>query len=298
MMNLRTVSPTADVYRVANPVKRTFRRVGTLSARSRLVGKYVELWDRNGDAVVDRILVVPRQLSTVYWDEDMSWLAGVGETSDPAVDDATGEALYSREYRVPMGERQLAGYGIGDWSGVTDFSNLPDETYWPFIDYYNATSSRTLTMLTGYRTSLQVTGGTCGMASALSALDWYGLRGDLNEKDMIALRQPNKKWGGFTSLAQLISVFKNLPAAGVTGDWKLQSSHDDPYALFDPAWVKATLGRRLPDHGRLEQLGRPLAGHRGLRRHGDGGHQRRRPHHDGPVRQHRPGQRRLHHPVV
>ena len=187
-----------------------------------------------------------RQLSTVYWDADMAWLAGVGESSDPAVDDATGEALYSREYRVPMGERQLAGYGIGDWSGVTNFSNLSDETYWPFIDYYNATSSRTLTMLTGYRTSLQVTGGTCGMASALSALDWFGLRGDLNEKDMIALRQPNKRWGGFTSLAQLISVFKNLPAAGITGSWDLQSSYDDPYALFDPAWVKATLAGGSP----------------------------------------------------
>jgi hypothetical protein len=245
-MNLCTVSPTADVYRVANPIKRTFRRVGTLAAGARLVGKYVELWDGNGDAVVDRILVVPRQLSTVYWDQDMYWLAGVGEGSDPAVDDATGEALYSREYRVPMGERQLAGYGIGDWSGVTDFSNLPQETYWPFIDHYNATSSDTLTILTGYRTSLQVTGGTCGMASALSTLDWYGLRGDMNEKDMIALRQPNKKWGGFTSLAQLISVYKNLEKAHITSGWKLQSSYDDPYALFDPAWVKATLAGGSP----------------------------------------------------
>ena len=136
------------------------------------------------------------------------------------MDDATGEALYSKAYRVPMGERQLAGYGIGDWSGITDFANLPSETYWPFIDYYRSSSSDRLTMLTGYRTSLQVTGGTCGMAAALSVLDWYRQRGDLNEKDMIALRQPNKRWGGFTSLAQLTSVFTNLQKSGLTRGWE------------------------------------------------------------------------------
>ncbi len=243
-MNLRKVAPRAKVYRVVNAARHTFAYEGTVANRTvkaRLIGQYVELWDRDGDAVVDRILVVPRMLSPVYWDADMYWLDGVGETSDPMVDDATGMELYGKEYRLPMGERQLVGYGIGDWSGVTDFSNLPDETYWPFIDYYNTTSDDSLTILTGYRSSMQVTSGTCGMASALSALDWFGLRGDLNEKDMIALRQPNDYWGGFTSLAQLVSVFENLPKAGITGGWKLQSSFDDPYALFDPAWVKATL---------------------------------------------------------
>ena len=240
-MNLCTVSHGAKVYFVTNPIKRTFRYDGDLSRRSRLVGDFVELWDGNGDAVVDRILVVPRALSHVYWDARMAWVPGVGENSEPAVDDATGEALYGKAYRIPMGERQLAGYGIGDWSGVTDFSNLPNETYWPFIDYYHATSSKRLTMLTGYKTSLQVTSGTCGMASALTVLDWYHQRKDLNEKDLIALRKPNDKWGGFTSLAQLTSVFKNLQKAGITKGWSLQSSYDDPNALFDSAWVQKTL---------------------------------------------------------
>ncbi|MBN2205512.1 MAG: hypothetical protein JW767_10875 [Thermoleophilia bacterium] len=246
MMNLREVSPTADVYTVTNPKKRVFKYAGTVAGKTRLVGNYVELWDTDGDVVVDRILVVPRARGKVYWDPDMYWLAGVAAETEPAVDDATGEALYSKEYRLPMGERQLVGYGVGSWSGITDFSNLPSATYWPFIDYYNATSSDRLTILTGYRTSLQVTGGTCGMASALSALDWFGVRRDLNEKDMIALRQPNTRWGGFTGLAQLISVFDNLAATRITGAWELQSSFDDPYALFDPAWVKATLAGGSP----------------------------------------------------
>ena len=245
-MNMVTVASEAAIYTVVDPSKRTFCRIDRFYPRKRLVGQYVELWDTDGDESADRILTVPRAMGRCYWDARMSWLKGVGAGSDPAVDDATGRSMFSKKYRIPMGERQLAGYGIGDWSGVTDFSNLSTDTYWPFIDYYRVKSSKTLTILSGYRTSLQVTGGTCGMASALSALDWFGLRGDLNEKDMIALRQPNTEWGGFTSLAQLTSVFTNLDKAGITGPWKLQSSFDDQGKLYDPAWLKATLAGGSP----------------------------------------------------
>jgi len=248
-MNLRRVARRAVVYQVANARTRTFRRTGRLGKRyprTRLVGRYIELWDIDGDKVADRILVVPRTRSRRYWDARMSWLDGAGAETEPAVDDITGRALYGARHRIPMGERQLVGYGIGDWSGITDFSNLSEPSYWPFIDFYDTTSSETLTILSGYRTSLQVTGGTCGMASALSVLDWFGVRKDLNEKDMIALRRPNAKWGGFTSLAQLSSVFTSLHKAGVTGKWRLQSSFKDPEKLLDPVWVKKTLAGGSP----------------------------------------------------
>ncbi|NLG66072.1 MAG: hypothetical protein GX537_10760 [Actinobacteria bacterium] len=92
-MNLPTVSPKAEVYRVANPVKRAFRYVGKLTPGSRSAGKYakahlvdkhVELWDGGSH---------------------MYWLAGVGETSDPMVDNATGMELYGKEYRLPVAAR-------------------------------------------------------------------------------------------------------------------------------------------------------------------------------------------------
>jgi hypothetical protein len=245
-MNLRPVASTADVYYVANPQRRTFSCAGTWSAKSHLVGSFVELWDTNQDGVADRILSVPRAVSHVYWDANMRWLDGVGANTDPAVDDATGRALFSKAYRIPMGERQLVGYGLGDWSGTTDFSNLSTSTYWPFHDYYHARSSSTLTILTGYRTNLQATDGTCGPASALSVLDWYGVRHDLNEKDLSALRQPQPKWGGFTALTPLTNIFKNLAKLGATPDWNLYSSYDDPNALFDSAWVQKTLAGGSP----------------------------------------------------
>jgi Papain-like cysteine protease AvrRpt2 len=247
-MNLRVVSTNAAIYYVVNPFRHTFAYGGTRTAcsDSRLVGSYVELWDTNADGVVDRILSVPRALSTIYWDARMFWLPGVGANTTPAVDDATGESIFSKRYVIPMGERQLVGYGIGDWSGTTDFSNLPNQTYWPFHDYYDATSSKTLTMLTHYRTDLQATGGTCGPASALSVLDWYGVRRDLNEKDLIALRQPQTRWGGFTSLSALTSIFTNLAKDRITGDWNLYSSYDDPNALFDSNWVQQTLAKGCP----------------------------------------------------
>ena len=247
-MNLRVVSPTAGIYSLVNPAKHTFKYAGTRTPSSdgSLVGSLVELWDTDADDVVDRILTVPRALSHVYWDADMYWLAGVAENTEPAVDDATGEAIFGQEHVLPMGERELVGYGVGSWSGVTDFSNLENETYWPFIDYYNATSSDSLTMLTGYRSVLQATSGTCGMASALTVLDWFGVRRDLNEKDLIAVRTPQTRWGGFTSLTPLTNVFRNLAKLGITKSWSLYSSYDDPYALFDSGWVQATLAAGSP----------------------------------------------------
>lgn len=245
-MNLIDVSPTAKIYNLYSPVKRTFQDVGKTNSFDNLIGNYVELWDTDNDRVADVILSVPRILGKDYWDADMYWLMGVGEETDPSVDDATGEAIFGKEYVLPMGERQLVGYGIGDWSGTTDFSNLNNETYWPFIDYYNASSSDTLKMLTGYRSALQATGGTCGVTSAVSVLDWFGLREDLNEKDLAALRNNQTRWGGYTSLSDLIDVFTNLENLEITCGWDLYSSYDNPYGLFDHEWVQNTLAAGSP----------------------------------------------------
>ena len=66
-----------------------------------------------------------------------------------------------------------------------------------------------------------------------------------------------------------MSIFKNLAKDGITKDWKLYSSYDDPNALFDSGWVQQTLARGSSHHGGLERLRPPLAGHHRLRHHGD-----------------------------
>jgi hypothetical protein len=255
IINNCTVSSTHTAY-LWDADTNTFKYVAFSSAN--IVGNYGALIDVNGDKSVDSIFLVKQQDSTKYWDSGMRWLDGAGAASEPSVDDLTGKAIFSASYTIPMGERQLAGYGLGSWSGTTDFSNIiayGDETgssladginyYWPQHDYYNAESSSTLTMLTHYKTYLQTTGSNCGLASALTVLDWFDQRGDLNDNDLVGLREKSS-WGGATNLEQMQNVFENLSKLGLTSKWTFQSSYDDPYKLYDHEWIQNTLASGSP----------------------------------------------------
>ncbi|HVI40375.1 MAG TPA: papain-like cysteine protease family protein, partial [Anaerovoracaceae bacterium] len=223
-----------------------------------IVGNFAELYSVSGGSNVDGVLIVATEDSEAYWDSDMYWLTGVGAGTDPSVDDTTGEAVFSADYAIPMGERLLTGYGLGDWSGTTDFSNIidyGDETgeslegdlnyYWPQHDYYNAKSNTTLTMLTNYKTALQATGSNCGPTSALTVLEWFNEREDLNEEDLVALREKST-WGGSTVLEQMQNIFENLADLGITDEWEFQSSYTNPGQLFDHEWIEETLASGSP----------------------------------------------------
>lgn len=216
-----------------------------------ILGNYTKLTDEDEDGKADIIEVVKFEDGSSYWDSDMAWLDGVAseETNpDQAIDDATGRAMYDVEYRIPMGERQLANWGILDWSGTTDWAKYENSPYWQNTDYdfYNLTSSDTLTMLTGYKTSLQETGSTCVMNSALSTLEWYGIRGDLNAKDLSSLRSEERDTTGGTSLDELETVYTKLAELGITGEWKMEGWNDDESLLLDPAWVQGHLEKGHP----------------------------------------------------
>lgn len=225
--------------------------------KSTIVGNFTELYDLNNDKISDGILIVKQTDSADYWNADQYWLEGIGLDSEPLVTDETGQDVFGAEHVIPMGERQLTAYGLGDYSGVTDFSNIigynasPDETlpgqryYWPQHDYYNAASSSTLTMLTNYKTYLQTTGANCGPASVLTALDWFGQRGDLNDNDLVALREKDK-WGGASSLRHMINIFENLSELELTSEWEIYSSYDNKYALYDTSWIQETLAEGYP----------------------------------------------------
>lgn len=216
-----------------------------------ILGNYTKLTDEDEDGKADLIEVVRFEDGTAYWDADMAWLDGVAseETNpDQPIDDETGRAMFDVEYRIPMGERQLSDWGIKDWSGTTDWAIVEDSPYWENTDYdfYNLTSSDTLTMLTGYKTSLQETGSTCVMNSALSTLEWYGVRGDLNAKDLASLRSEDRDTTGGTSIDELETVYNKLTELGITGEWKMEGWNDDDSLLADSSWVKGHLEKGHP----------------------------------------------------
>lgn len=134
--------------------------------------------------------------------------------------------------------------GGNDNDSDSDGGADPDNAaYWPSNDYYNAASSDTLTMLTGYGT-LQTAEGGGGPASVLSVLDWYDKRGGLNEEDLSGLIQTGED--GFTSLAAITGIFEDPDELGISGEWDLFSSADDPDKLFDSAWIRETLASGRP----------------------------------------------------
>lgn len=247
-LNYTDVAADADV-RVWDAASKTYKDGKNNEAT--ILGNYVQLTDRDNDNKADLIEVVKFKDGAAKWDAGMEWIDGIGEDADPAVSDAVGKKMFvGADYRIPMGERLLTGWGLGDYSGTTDFSNLDKTTYWPDYDYYKTTSSDTLTMLTGYKTQLQTTGWTCVLSSALSVLEWYGERGDLNEQDLASLRSDTRsRRAGATSLKELENVFEKLGELKLTGEWVYESSLDseDAYEkIYDPEWVKGHLAAGHP----------------------------------------------------
>ncbi|MCL1805508.1 MAG: stalk domain-containing protein [Clostridiales bacterium] len=208
-----------------------------------IVGSFVQLWDVSGGGKADGILAVSWEDSKAYWDGGKHW--------DMEEFDDEGAFSAGQPWRIPFGQRLLEGYGVGgaleDFSNIVDYADLQGSTYWPLHDYYKATSSDTLTMLTGFRTTQQATGWACGPTSAVMVLDWFGLRGDLNEEDLAALRQKPAQ-GGATNLRQMINIFEGLndlskAGKGEWGEWEILSSYDivEDYGFERPEGGKYNL---------------------------------------------------------
>ncbi|MCI6700046.1 MAG: hypothetical protein MR454_01480, partial [Solobacterium sp.] len=179
-----------------------------------------------------------------YWDSNLMWLPGAG-SADPGISDEIGEKVFTAEYVIPYGERLLSGIGIGAWSGAVDFENHDDISYYANLDYYNMKSNENLTMLTGYKTRLQPSGWSCGMSSLLTVLEWYGLRGGLNDYDLANLRHTDE-WAAGTPIDEMYNVIAELNGLGIIGDYEIKSWLDDPEALFDPEFVKSELSEGHP----------------------------------------------------
>ena len=207
-------------------------------------GNFTALYDTDGDETADVIQVVSYADADTYWDASMAWCEGAG-AADPGIDDETGFANFGAEQVIPYGERLLTGIGIGEWSGSVDFANVENITYWSNNDYYNAKSSDTLTILSGYKTSLQPTSWTCGLSSSLGVLEWYGQRGSLNAYDLANLRGISD-WACGSPIETISSVFATLTELRITGEWVTEYSGEESYELFDPEWVQGHLAAGHP----------------------------------------------------
>ncbi|MBQ6496268.1 MAG: Ig-like domain-containing protein [Firmicutes bacterium] len=211
-------------------------------------GNFAKLEDTDNDGAADKISVVDRADSQSIWDKDMVWEDGIQQGPEQAMTTEFALSIYDKEYRIPFGERQLSEFGVTDYSGTSDFANFVDSPYWTDVDYYNAKSGGSLTLLEGYKTQSQSTGWACVMTSAVSVLEWYGLRGDLNERDLASLRGVSRsRFFQGTSLNELEKMYDNLTALGI-GTWNyIDSNNSDPEETFyNPEWIKEQLSLGHP----------------------------------------------------
>ena len=94
--------------------------------------------------------------------------------------------------------------------------NHADSIYYRHPDFYNMTSTDTLTILTHYPTYQQTNEYSCGAAAALTVLKYFGCD-DFDEATLIKLMKTKPKIG--TRLGNMVKFFKSI-------GWEVQSSLD------------------------------------------------------------------------
>ena len=117
-----------------------------------------------------------------------------------------------------------------------------DSPYFKHPDFYNMISTDTLTILSHFKTIQQSSEWSCGVASALMVLEWYGLRGEYNEETLAALR-PQGTAPGATSLSEMIAMFEGV---GGFACYSAIDAGEDVYDIFTLDYIQETLAAGNP----------------------------------------------------
>ena len=125
---------------------------------------------------------------------------------------------------------------------VERLGDHPDSPYFSHLDFYNMASTDTLTILTNFKTIQQSSEWSCGVASALMTLEWYGLRGDYTEETLASLRS-NGTTPEATSLSQMIEMFEGV--GGFTC-YSAIDAGEDVYDIFTFDYIQETLAAGNP----------------------------------------------------
>lgn len=170
--------------------------------------------------------------------KDGKWVASDGDTMKARL---TTEEESAQVGKIPYGSRLIHEYGLD--GAVTDSTkNILPSKYYEQPDFYNVSSSKTLTMLPNFKTVQQATSWTCGPTSALMTLEWFGQRGDINEMDLVNLR--GRDSAGATTIKEMTNIFAGLESK-MGQKWNVLSSYDLKYDKDGAATLEVEKGKTL-----------------------------------------------------
>lgn len=136
---------------------------------------------------------------------------------------ALGEGNYSDEMKISPAVDLSAEDGADSVERAGDHEDSP---YFNRLDFYNMESTDTLTLLSHFQTLQQSSEWSCGVASALMVLNWYGRLGEYNEQTLAELR-PQGDAPCATKLSELKAIFDGV------GGFDAYSTFDAGEAVHD-----------------------------------------------------------------
>ncbi len=140
-----------------------------------------------------------------------------------AAETASAGGNYTDEMKIPYATDLSPDDGADSVERQGDHKDSP---YFNRLDFYNMTSTDTLTILPKFQTQQQTSEWSCGVSSALMVLNYYGKLGDNNEETLAKYRSVGLTSGkgadepSSTSLKQMIDIFNGV------GGFTLASSFD------------------------------------------------------------------------
>jgi hypothetical protein len=154
---------------------------------------------------------------------------------------------YSDEMKIPYGT-DIEEYGADSVERDGDHKDSP---YFNRVDFYNAKSSDTLTILERFKTQQQTSEWSCGVSSALMVLNRYGKLGSHDEDSLSAFRgerlgsdgAEGGKTPGATNLRQMIDIFEGIGGFDVYSTFDCADNVDE---VFTSEYIQKTLGAGNP----------------------------------------------------
>ncbi|MDR2530691.1 MAG: hypothetical protein LBC65_04010 [Oscillospiraceae bacterium] len=164
-------------------------------------------------------------------------------SAQPSETSSSAAGNFSDDMKIPYG-RDLSEDGADSVERSGDHLNSP---YFSRVDFFNAKSTDSLTILEGFKTQQQTSEWSCGVSAALMVLNWHGKLGEYDEVSLSEFRgqrqgrDGNPTGGaepGATNLQQMIDIFEGVGGFSVYSTFDCKDSVSD---IFTLTYIRETL---------------------------------------------------------